>query len=74
VSLSDYLKDCESKVKDSFYFTQSLALRKMDSESSVQSIDELINVSESDSLHSSAEQSLMSGSVNAFFGVSEPSS
>ena len=77
VSLSDYLREFESMRKQTLR-PQTLSLRKMDSESCLASHEEdLADVShsyESASLLSSAEQSLLSGSVNAFFGISQPSS
>ena len=77
VSLSDYLREFESLQKESL-LPQQLALRKMDSESCLASREEdLADVShsyESASLLSSAERSLLSGSVNEFFGISQPSS
>jgi hypothetical protein len=53
-----------------------MLLRKMDSESCLHSGEDLADLShsESASIMSSAERSLLSGSVNAFFGISPPSS
>lgn len=71
VSLSDYLRDYESQLRESYFASQQFALRKMESESSLQSADELADGSAS---AQSERHSLMSGSVHAFFGISEPSS
>jgi hypothetical protein len=35
VSLSDYLRDYENQLRDSYFASQQFALRKMDSESSL---------------------------------------
>jgi hypothetical protein len=47
VSLTDYLRDSEGQRKDNYFYTQQLALRKMESEPSLQSVDELIEPSQS---------------------------